>query len=95
VIKKAAEEPGNVRKVFACITGTGSSPFLPIDLPGELFMNLLSLKLSTAHNHQSNRTVLHLLLTHLPFPEDVPEDVSFSSSILNMPLSNTVQTSVY
>ncbi len=57
VIKKATEEPGNVRKVFASVTRTGSSPVLPIDLPGELLMNLFSLKLSTAHNDQSNRTV--------------------------------------
>jgi len=57
VIKKATEEPGNVRKVFASVTGTGSSPVLEIDLSGELLMNLLSLTLSTAHNDQSNRTV--------------------------------------
>jgi hypothetical protein len=57
VIKKATEKPRNVRNVFASVTGTGSSPVIPIDLPGELLMNLLSLTLSTAHNDQSNRTV--------------------------------------
>ncbi len=53
VIKKATEKPGNVRNVFASVTGTGSTPVLPIDLPRELLMNLLSLTLSTAQNDQS------------------------------------------